>query len=156
VGARRSWTFLFRTPSPVEAGIRSLLASALADEVTVRNRKLPLHGSNLTINPDLVFEDPTPRAIGDVKYKLASPEWDRPDLYEVVSFAAGYRVPRALVALFAEPGVKPLPSVAVGDHVVSPIAWSADALIAASEAAESFSTAVRQWYLEEDAPSSGY
>ncbi len=44
------------------------------------------------------LEDTEVRAIGDVKYKLLGAEWERSDLYEVVAFAAGYRVPQAVVA----------------------------------------------------------
>ena len=35
-GDRRSWTFLFRTPTPVEAGIRTLVAESLDGMVSVR------------------------------------------------------------------------------------------------------------------------
>jgi len=153
VGEQRSWTFLFRTPSPVEAGIRALIRDALAGVVDVRKRQLALAGASLTINPDLVFEDSAVRAVGDVKYKLVGAEWDRSDLYEVVAFAAGYRVDRAIVTLFAEPGAAPLRSVSVGDHRVKCVCWPAAASRAPSDAAKQVAEAVRQWYLA-GAPSS--
>ena len=151
-GSRRSWTFLFRTPIPVEVGIRAIAAGALADLVSVTNGKLPLSGANLTINPDLVFEDTDVCAIGDVKYKLLGPEWERSDLYEVVAFAAGYRVPRAVVALFAEPGAPPLSPVQIGDHRVSQVYWPADSSLSADAANEQFTDQLRSWYLDQAVP----
>lgn len=145
-GVHRSWTFLFRTPLPVEAGIRALVADSLGGPARVRKGQLSLGEAGLTINPDLVFEDAQVRAIGDVKYKLLDPEWDRSDLYEVVAFAAGYRVPHGLLALFAKPGHTPLPSVAVGDHVVTQVCWPADSSLSPTDATRQFADQLQAWY----------
>ncbi len=151
-GSRRSWTFLFRTPIPVEVGIRAIITDALGDLVSVRKGRLPLTGANLTINPDLVLEDTEVRAIGDVKYKLLGAEWERPDLYEAAAFAAGYRVPQAVVALFAEPGTHPLPAVQIGDHLVRQVYWPADSSLSAEAARQQFAKQLRDWYLHQAAP----
>jgi hypothetical protein len=148
-GEHRNWTFLFRTPDPVEAGIRALVSEALTGIATVRKGQLPLDGVSYTINPDLVFRDTEIRAIGDVKYKLAGSEWDRADLYEVVAFAAGYRVDRGLVTSFASPGAPPLPALSVGKHEISHVCWPADPSVLPATAAAFFEDNVRDWYLSE-------
>lgn len=146
-GDRRSWTFLFRTPTPVEAGVRALAAETLAGMVSVHKGQRQLEGANMTINPDLVFEDDSIRAIGDVKYKLVGPEWDRSDLYEVVAFAAGFRVDRALMSLFAEPGHEALPPTKIGDHLITQVCWPADASLTPGQAATQFAEELRTWFL---------
>ena len=39
----------------------------------------------MTFNPDLVFDNGL--AVGHVKYKLSTGEWDRTDPYKVLAFA---------------------------------------------------------------------
>lgn len=145
-GDRRGWTFLFRTPIPVEAGIRAIAMRSLAGTARVRKGQLTLTGANLTINPDLVFDDGVVRAIGDVKYKLVGPEWERPDLYEAVAFAAGYHTDRGVVALFAKPGSSALEPAPVGRHTITQIYWPADAALAPNEAAHQFADQLQAWY----------
>jgi 5-methylcytosine-specific restriction endonuclease McrBC regulatory subunit McrC len=147
-GQRRSWTFLLRTPNPVEVGMRSLIAAHLKPDVSVSKGSLSLGDSGLTINPDLVFRDPQLRAVGDVKYKLAGAEWDRADLYEIVAFATGYHVNRSVVALFASPNASPLCRVAIGDQVVTPVHWPADPGLSPHAAANILGEAVREWFHE--------
>jgi 5-methylcytosine-specific restriction enzyme subunit McrC len=99
VGEDRAWTFLLRTPEMVELGLRRVLARELAPAWKVEKRGLRLSSSTLTLNPDLVFEDGA--AVGDVKYKLATREWRRGDLYQAVAFATGFRAASSLVVDFA-------------------------------------------------------
>lgn len=83
-GGRRSWTFLFRTPIPVEEGLRSIIRDGLLP-VAVGNTSVALGGTTMRVHPDLIFGDLA--AVGDVKYKTGGPDWDRGDLYQVVAFA---------------------------------------------------------------------
>jgi 5-methylcytosine-specific restriction endonuclease McrBC regulatory subunit McrC len=149
-GDRRSWTFLFRTPTLVESGIRALAAETLAGLASVRKGRRQLEGTTLTINPDLVFEDDSVRAIGDVKYKLGGLEWNRADLYEVVAFAAGFRVDRAVMILFSEPGHEALPPTRIGDHLVTQVCWPADTSLTPDGAAKRFAERLRAWFLGEE------
>lgn len=102
-GLQPAWTFLIRTPEPVEAGVREVLRAGLPDG-QVRKAGIMLAGSSMTLNPDLVFGSPD--AIGDVKYKQASSDWDRPDLYQLVALATGYQVEHACLFSFAGPRSK--------------------------------------------------
>ena len=70
-GSQAVWTFLFRTPSLVEAGIREVLRQRLG-RAMVRKRKRRIGSSSLTLNPDLVIGSPRALAVADVKYKLVS------------------------------------------------------------------------------------
>jgi len=103
---------------------------------------------NLTINPDLVFDCAGDvLAIGDVKYKLGTDEWNRSDLYEVVAFAAGFGVSEALVGQFSGAPSRCLMPVQIGDHTITQVAWPAAHELAAEAAAEAFTEGVRSWYL---------
>lgn len=96
-----AWTFLFRTPEAVEAGVRSCLAQRLATRRLVTKRGLTLAGTfRRVLNPDLVFGSTD--AVGDVKYKVSSDgSIARADLNQVTTFATGYRVPKATVIGFS-------------------------------------------------------
>ena len=98
-GGELMWTFLIRTPELIEDGVRSVLQEALGTSVVMKKRQ-PLAGSELTFNPDLRFFGN--RAVGDVKYKLRAGDWNRADLYQVLSFAAGLRCFHAAIVLTAQ------------------------------------------------------
>jgi hypothetical protein len=144
-GAGSAWTFLFRTPDAIETGLRHVIAESLGPAARVTKRRFSLAGSRLTVNPDLVFEGV---AVGDVKYKLAEPDWDRADLYQAVAFAAAFEVPSALIALFASAGHEPLPPVRFGSHVVAQVCWPADPALDADVAAAAFARGVVSWFRE--------
>jgi hypothetical protein len=141
-GGHIGWTFLIRTPETVEEAVRLLLSEALRD-VSVDKSGLQIAGTSLTFNPDLVFRPLS--AIGDVKYKLSTGEWTRPDLYQLVAFATGFRVCHALLLRFREPTVPACCDLMVGDVRVSECTWTADPLIPASTAAAQFVNRVRDW-----------
>ncbi len=122
VGDAAAWTFLIRTPEMVEAGIRAVIAERLGPHA-VRKGRLRLVGSHLPFNPDLVFD--AHHAVGDVKYKLADGAWVRSDLYQVVAFAAAYRVTEALLVRFRTTNIAPSPDVRVGDIRVHEATWLA-------------------------------
>jgi 5-methylcytosine-specific restriction enzyme subunit McrC len=142
VGGASAWTFLIHTPEMVEAGIRAVLAEKLGAGV-VRKEGRQLVGSTLTFNPDLVFG--APDAVGDVKYKLAGGDWDRADLYQVVAFAAAFRVTEALLVRLRGSDVTGLRDVRVGDIRVREITWLADAQEPAEASAAALAADVREW-----------
>jgi 5-methylcytosine-specific restriction enzyme subunit McrC len=88
--------------------------------MSVKKKGLQLSGSRLRLNPDLVFGT---LAVGDVKYKLLGKDWKRADLYQAVSFAAGYRVDHVAVVTFSATLDEAVPSVRVGDIAVRVITW---------------------------------
>jgi hypothetical protein len=141
-GGSSAWTFLIRTPEMVEAGVRAVLAERLGPE-TVRKEGRQLVGSSLTFNPDLVFGAPS--AVGDVKYKLAGGDWDRGDLYQVVAFAAAFRVDEALLVRFRGSEVAALPDVKVGDIGIREVTWLADPEVTAGSAATALAEDVEIW-----------
>ncbi len=99
----------------------------------------------MTLNPDIVVEGGI--AIADVKYKLAKADWNRGDLYQVVTFATGYRTQFGAVVDFREAATPQLPSVQVGETSVVQLSWPADPSlhpdVAASGLAKSFSMWLR-------------
>jgi hypothetical protein len=141
-GTDVAWSFLIRTPDMVERGLLAILADRLG-LARVRKGHLQLAGSTLTFNPDLVFDGG--RAIGDVKYKLSTGEWDRADLYEVIAFAEAYRASQGLVLRFREPGVPSIADLRVGTKTVHEVTWSADPSVDPAAAAHEVAEEVAHW-----------
>jgi 5-methylcytosine-specific restriction enzyme subunit McrC len=144
-GPQRGWTFLIRTPNPVEAGLRAVIRGSLQGRAMVRKGRLPLQGSTLTVNPDLVFDTGDQQRVGDIKYKLMGAEWNRPDLYEIVAFAAAYRAPQCALISFRADAVEPLAPLEVGDFTVHDIRWDARASTAPAVAAQRLAHELRTW-----------
>jgi 5-methylcytosine-specific restriction endonuclease McrBC regulatory subunit McrC len=142
-GASKSWGFLFRTATPVEGGIRTVLKEALAGEAAVTKRRFPLGNSQQSVGPDLVFGDVL--AIGDVKYKEGGSSWNRADLYEVVAFAAAAERTRALLVNFRPLASRTLPPILVGKTEVSEISWPAEADLDPREASRIFGERAQAW-----------
>lgn len=123
-GTTRSWSFLLRTPDLVESAVLQILQERLDSRHLVRKRGKKLPGSGLTVNPDLLFGRQL--AVGDVKYKLAQGGWRRPDLYEVVAFAAAFRCRDATLIQFSDHGAhRPSPAL-IGEHRVVELVWRTD------------------------------
>ena len=143
-GVEPVWTFLIHTPPVVEAGLRNVLADGTFGHVMCG--KLPLVGSTLTVNPDLVWERGTHvLAVGDVKYKRTTAEWRRADLYQVVAFGTAYRVGHAAVCDFAlDSGAGP-PAVTIGDLTVRHFSWDASNEVAAEASAAGLLSQVEVW-----------
>jgi len=113
--------FLVRTPELIEDGLRSVLQNGLT-HWTVAKRRLMLGDSGLSINPDLVFDDGL--AVGDVKYRVLAPEWSKPDLNQIVTFATGFRAPAAALFGFSLDARPRLPRrISIGDVSATPFAW---------------------------------
>lgn len=116
-----AWTFLIPTPMAVEQGLRERLRTQLGAQRDIRKKGLQLSGSTLTFNPDLVFENGL--AVGAIKYKVLGGEWQRSDLYQVISFVA-YRARHRCLVGFRTPGSTPLPLSALGIRQCKPRFWS--------------------------------
>ena len=124
-------SFLIRTPEMVEKGLKALLSRALPHR-RIEKRGLQLEGSTMTLNPDLLFDSGD--AVGDVKYKILSGEWPRPDLYQLVAFATGFRSSEGILVHFASSDEYQLPSVRVGDVQLHAASWGANKEISPEEA----------------------
>jgi 5-methylcytosine-specific restriction enzyme subunit McrC len=144
-GRDKVWTFLFRTPPIVEEGLRRILQTSLGAD-RVRRRGIRLNGSSLTLNPDLVMErDGDPIATGDVKYKLATSDWKRGDLYQAVTFATGFRVNDAAICEFHAGGVIRIQPLVVGRVRVVHVGWVSNGELAPKAAAHAFVREFSDW-----------
>ena len=123
-GPRSAWTFLLRTPDLVESGLRAVLQEHLDPRTAPQKGSLTLTPSRLTLNPDLIF--PGSLGVGDVKYKLASGDWRRADLYQVVAFATGFGVSNALMVDFNRFGTRNAPTLQIGGVKATNISWPAE------------------------------
>ncbi len=141
-GASRSWTFLIRTPGPVEEGVRASLADALAP-LSVVKRSIALGGSAKTVNPDIVFGYNT--HVADVKYKVGAGDWDRGDLYEVVAFAAAIRTQHAAIIRFRTDDIPRLPPVTIGDYTIHDVVWRALPETSPDNAGAAVAEQVSEW-----------
>jgi 5-methylcytosine-specific restriction enzyme subunit McrC len=141
-GGEKAWGFLIRTPEMIEDGLRAVLTKSLGKE-RVQKKGVQLAGTSLTINPDLLFDKG--RAVADVKYKLSSGEWYRPDLYQVIAFAEAFRAPAAALLRFRRPGVPEMSELAVGDKRITEITWHADERLEPGEAAHHFAAETGAW-----------
>ena len=141
-GAAGSRAFLIRTPEMIEEGLRKLL-SERCQGWTIRKGQLALGSTSMTLNPDIIVDNGI--AVADVKYKLAGSEWKRSDLYQVVTFAAGYRAPFAAIVDFRPPEVSPLPLVPVGDTSVIQLSWIADRSLEPDAVASTLAATFSDW-----------
>src|SRR5262249_44004133 len=140
-GSTPAWTFLIRTPELIEEAVRSILSRGLHDLVEVKKLGLRLKPSKLTLNPDLLFGD---SAVGDVKYSLLSADWNRPHLYQAVTFATGYGMSRAGVFGFTSSGSSP-PELQVGPVHLRAFTWLANEAVAPEIAEAKLVNEARMW-----------
>lgn len=140
-GTNKSWTFLFRTPEAVEAGVRKVLARAFPGRV--KKKGITLAPSSLTLNPDLVFDDGS--EVADVKYKINRPSWRRSDLYEVVAFATGFGASRSAIIGFGSTSLPEPPSLTVGTVEVRHFTWPTDFEIPPTNAGTMLCAAIAAW-----------
>jgi 5-methylcytosine-specific restriction endonuclease McrBC regulatory subunit McrC len=124
-GPMSMWTFLYRTPEPVEDGVRASLRRHLTPTWEVAKKGMRLAGSkHRLLQPDLVFGDHI--AVGDVKYKTTTDgEISRSNLNQITTFATGYGSTKAVVVAFGDVPVGEY--VQVGDVHVSGINWNTSA-----------------------------
>jgi 5-methylcytosine-specific restriction endonuclease McrBC regulatory subunit McrC len=147
-GDTLAWTFLIPTPSLVEAALLRILHDHLVPTWLVEKRGRQLPNSTLTFNADLVFSRPgssTTTAIGDVKYKLATTDWNRADLYQLIAFATAFTAPTAALVTFRRPLTAPLTPLQVGPVHVSELSWPADEAITPTDAARLLAERTALW-----------
>jgi 5-methylcytosine-specific restriction enzyme subunit McrC len=140
-GSTPAWTFLIRTPELIEDAVRSILRRELDDLVDVNKSGLRLKPSKLTLNPDLLFGQ---LAVGDVKYSLLQPEWNRSHLYQAVAFATGYGATRAGVFGFTSSDLCP-PELQVGPVHLRAFTWLATEAVAPETAEVKLVSETRNW-----------
>jgi 5-methylcytosine-specific restriction enzyme subunit McrC len=142
-GSGSAWTFLIRTPEMVEEGLRNILTEQLANQCSVEKRGFQISGSSMTLNPDLLFGGGL--AVGDIKYKLLKPDWSRPDLYQLATFATGYSSRYGVIVGFQR-HLSPLPPrVEIGPLSLSCLAWNAFEDLTPSEATHKLSRELANW-----------
>jgi hypothetical protein len=93
--------------------------------------------------PDLVFGDRI--AVGDVKYKISDGEWNRHDLYQVTTFAAGFRAPTVGMFTFGVEAGVALPALQIGSVAVRGFLWNASGEMSPDDAAADVVAQARQW-----------
>jgi len=123
-GTEKAWTFLIRTPWVVESALRGILQSGMIGHCEVMKFPIPIVPTSVTLAPDLVFGS---RAIGDVKYKIAKPQWNRSDLYQITTFAVGFKVKSALLVAFSDGSTTSLDDLVVGNIHVHAVLWDCQA-----------------------------
>jgi hypothetical protein len=116
------------------------LQSALPGRVEKKGIKLT--PSQLTLNPDLAFDEGG--AVADVKYKLTQPDWRRSDLYQVVAFATGYESKSAALVGFGDVRSAVPPSINVGSVEVQYLTWPIHRA-SPEEASKELQAAVAEW-----------
>ncbi len=142
-GARDTWSFLIRTPEMIEAGVREVLRRSLAPRWSVEEGYAAARGAGVRFNPDLDFGKGL--AVGDVKYKLATSDWNRSDLNQIVTFVAAYDCAEGAVFSFAGEGQVSRPDLGVGRHCIRSINWDASGALSPAEAAKQVAEAAALW-----------
>jgi 5-methylcytosine-specific restriction enzyme subunit McrC len=142
-GGTRARCFLFPTASIVEDAIRKLLATHFSGSSVVHKRTLRLAGSYLTVTPDLVFEQD--HAVGDIKYKLGTGQWDRGDLYQSVAFATAFGVTRGAVISFRSDGEEGPAVARFGPISITSLSWPIGDAFTPQLAEDSLFSAVGTW-----------
>ena len=152
-GAKHAWMFLIRTPDIIEAGIREILTTGLMDYWTVKKKGILLDNSKFKLMPDLNFNNGM--AIGDIKYKIVGSDWVRPDLYQITTFATGFKSKLGLVIGFNTEDIACPPQIKVGDLVINYFAWDAREGTGPSSAAQKLVSSINNWLFEQATTTNG-
>jgi 5-methylcytosine-specific restriction enzyme subunit McrC len=139
-GNRTAWSFLIRTPELVESGVRSVLEEALSPTWEVRKERHWV-APGFTLNPDVVINNGA--FIVDIKYKLAQSTWSRPDVYQLVAHATGFRSKEAALIYFDTTHVVCPTPVTFGDLPISYIVWNANTGVDPAQAASKLAESLR-------------
>ncbi|MQF63917.1 hypothetical protein FIM03_01280 [SAR202 cluster bacterium AD-802-L14_MRT_200m] len=142
-GEGSSWSFLFKTPIAVEDGLRAVIQKGLAPHHVVGRSSKKLQPDGISINPDVVIDNGV--AVGDVKYKLSQPDWNRSDLYQVIAFAAGYEAKRCVLLNFSKDPALQKRSVVFGEIELTELSWPADENIDPEIAASRYVRSITSW-----------
>lgn len=147
LGQQTGTAFLLRTPELIEAGVRGVVAEALKGCSSVTKGRMVLGGTGITMNPDLVFD--RGRAVGDVKYRYLSRDWERSTLYQSISFATTYRCRHSVVVGFvARAGERLPPTVTTGDVQTMALGWVASRTQGPLESVRELTESVSRWYAQ--------
>jgi 5-methylcytosine-specific restriction enzyme subunit McrC len=144
IGSQKGWTFLVRTPEPMEEAVRNILRVGLLGKISVEKRGRKLGESGLGLNPDLVFGSV---AVGDVKYRVSAAKWERSDIYQLTTFATGYGVESAGLFTFSTSGPIGLPEVPVGPVRLCAFFWDASENTDPAASSEAV-VAQAEWWLK--------
>jgi hypothetical protein len=155
-GPSRAHSFLYKTPSLIEEGIRRIVRDGLSPTKVIKTSKqmrtLP-SSRFVSVNPDLAFESTSMfdgLIVGDIKYKIQSKDWKRNDLAQAVFFAAAFESPKALILDFADTEkIQELGDVAIGKIAVSALSWDIAESSSPAESEKRIITQVSDW-LETD------
>ncbi len=121
-GAKSARTFLVPTPGLIENAILTLLASALIG-VDVDKRTKQMAGDvYFSLNPDLVFNSGS--VVGDVKYKMAKPKWNRSEVEQASMFATGFDASAAVIITFGKSEAVTDIGMQLGKLPIRRIVWS--------------------------------
>lgn len=115
-GPSSAWSFLIRTPEPVERAVRSLLSQRMA--VTASQ---PLVAGAIPFAPDLDFAPVS--AIGDVKYKIDTGTWERPDLYQLTAFVKAHERAGGILINFSDASKVNIRTATVGSAELYCVSW---------------------------------
>lgn len=157
LGNSSGQSFLLRTPSIIEDGIREILSHHLSALVNVSKRPKTLIPETLSANPDLVLDSslesirpPTVLLddgfiVGDVKYKKSDGKWYRPDLSQLVFFASSYESKAGFLVNFAsEIQLIKNFDAEIGNIPYRMISWDTN-LVDPAEAEAKFVDEVKEW-----------
>jgi 5-methylcytosine-specific restriction endonuclease McrBC regulatory subunit McrC len=133
-GSQEVGTFLLRTPSLVESGLRRMLATGLADMAKVSMARKVLAPIGLSMNPDLLFQDRSSErpsfvvngglVTGDIKYQVTNRDWKRSHLYQAIAFASAFEAASGMILAFTTDAYSPAQKVIVGRRPYWLITWS--------------------------------
>jgi hypothetical protein len=151
-GSSRAHSFLYKTPSLIEEGIRRIVSEGLSPTKVIKTSKqmrtLP-STRFVSVNPDLTFGSGTTFAgllVGDIKYKIQSKDWKRNDLAQAVFFAAAFESPKALILDFADTAkLQELGDVAIGTIAVSALSWDIAETSTPMESEQKIISQVSDW-----------
>jgi len=122
-GKSRTTSFVIPTPGPVEQGIRTILQKRLPPHLRPHYGGETFAGG-FRLEPDLVFGHQL--AVGDVKYRLLdNQKWDRGHVFQLCTYAAAWKVERAVLIGFRNQTTPP-EDLRLGAHHLIEISWTAD------------------------------
>lgn len=120
-GSAVGQSFLIPTPGLIEDGLRKILQRELAPMKVDKLGRQISGNSFFSVNPDLVFAGG--KFVGDVKYKLADPGWDRSSVAQISMFANGFGAKLGLILSFANSENVPDLHMDLGHLRVCRIIW---------------------------------
>lgn len=141
LGLSSGWAFLIPTPNIIEKAILVILQDYFGQRVKKQGRRI--EKTSWTLNPDIIIDNGD--YIGDVKYKINSENWLRPDLYEIITFAEGFNATRAFMVDFCTGQMEFLPTIKVGKIIVNNFRWKAVHSVSPVDSRNEFLMNIETW-----------